>query len=37
MSQNFGEIRNNLMLKDRIYFVTLGFFVDISFIISPNF
>ena len=31
------EIRKNLMLKDRKYFVTLGFFVNISFLMSQNF
>ena len=32
----FGDIRKNLMLKDRNYFVTLGFFVNISFLMSQN-
>ena len=34
---DFGDIRKNLMLKDRKYFVTLGFFVNISFLMSQNF
>ena len=34
---DFGDIRKNLMLKYRKYFVTLGFFVNISFVISQNF
>ena len=39
MSQSFrfGEIIKKLMLKDNKYFVTLGFFVNISFRMSQNF
>ena len=35
--KQFCDIRKNLMLKDRKYFVTLGFFVKISFLMSQNF